>query len=93
MAHACPGITRRVAAGRHLALREETFALALAPLVEAQYTAPFSAVFGPQTVLSSDGQHIHLGGAGEKAGGSTSTMATIRLSTIPILPAAMPLST
>lgn len=49
--------------------REETFALALARLVDAQHAAPFSATFGSQIVSSSDGQHIHLGDGGEVAGG------------------------
>jgi hypothetical protein len=73
MAQACPGITRRQL--QQVAIwhfREETFALALARLVDAQHTAPFSAVFGSQTVSSSDGQHIHLGDAGERAGGINS---------------------
>ncbi|SUB55897.1 Transposase and inactivated derivatives, TnpA family [Brucella anthropi] len=45
MAHACPGITRRQL--QQMAIwhfREETFALALAKLVEAQHSAPFSTV-------------------------------------------------
>ena len=70
MAHACPGITRRQL--QQMAIwhfREETFALALAKLVEAQHSAPFSTVFGSHTISSSDGQHIHLGDGGEVAGG------------------------
>lgn len=70
MAHACPGITRRQL--QQMAIwhfREETFALALAKLVEAQHSAPFSTVFGSHAVSSSDGQHIHLGDGGEVAGG------------------------
>jgi TnpA family transposase len=69
MAHACPGITRRQL--QQMAIwhfREETFTLALAKLVEAQHSTPFSTMFGSNTVSSSDGQHIHLGDGGEVAG-------------------------
>jgi hypothetical protein len=70
MAHACPGITRRQL--QQLVIwhfREETFALALAKLVEAQHSAPFSTVFGSHAVSSPDRQHIRLGDGGEVAGG------------------------
>jgi TnpA family transposase len=69
MAQACPGISRRQlqqVAIWHL--REETFALALTRLVEAQHNVPLAGIFGSQTVSSSDGQHIDLGDAGENAG-------------------------
>lgn len=49
-------------------MREETFALALARLVEAQGKAPLAAVFGTGTTSSSDGQHFFLGGPGEAGG-------------------------
>lgn len=70
MALACPGITRRQLQKTAIwHFRAETFALALARLVEAQHAAPFSPVFGSHAVSSSDGQHIHLGDGGEVAGG------------------------
>jgi TnpA family transposase len=49
-------------------MREETFALALARLVEAQDKTPLAAVFGTGTTSSSDGQHFFLGGPGEASG-------------------------
>ena len=49
-------------------MREETFALALARLVEAQDKTPLAAVFGTGTASSSDGQHFFLGGPGEASG-------------------------
>ena len=70
MALACPGLTRRQL--QQVAIwhfREDTFALALARLVEAQHAAPFSATFGSHAIASSDGQHIYLGDGGEIAGG------------------------
>lgn len=70
MALACPGLTRRQL--QQVAIwhfRDETFALALARLVEAQHVPPFSATFGSHAIASSDGQHIHLGDGGEIAGG------------------------
>jgi len=57
MALACPGITRRQL--QQMAIwhfREETFALALARLVEAQHAAPFSA------------RHCHVNGPGSNSG-------------------------
>jgi TnpA family transposase len=49
-------------------MREETFTLALARLVEAQDKAPLAAVFGTGATSSSDGQHFFLGGPGETSG-------------------------
>jgi TnpA family transposase len=49
-------------------MREETFALALARLVEAQDKAPLAGVFGTGATSSSDGQHFFLGGPGEASG-------------------------
>jgi hypothetical protein len=49
-------------------MREETFALALARLVEAQDKTPLAAVFGTGTTSSSDGQHFFLGGPSEASG-------------------------
>lgn len=70
MALACPGITRRQLQQTAIwHFRADTFALALARLVEAQHDQPFSQVFGSKAVSSSDGQHILLGDGGEVAGG------------------------
>jgi TnpA family transposase len=69
MADAC-----RVASYRQLAwtagwhLREETYARALAIVVDAQHREPLAAAFGTGTVSSSDGQHFHVGGPGEAVG-------------------------
>jgi TnpA family transposase len=49
-------------------VREETLALALERLVEAQGAAPLAGSFGLGTASSSDGQHFFLGGPGEAAG-------------------------
>jgi hypothetical protein len=57
MAQACPGITRRQL--QQIAIwhfREETFALALARLVEAQHAAPFSIIFGSRTAARNRGR-------------------------------------
>lgn len=89
MAQACPGVTRRQL--QQVAIwhfREDTFALALDRLVTAQHDAPFAEMFGSQNVSSSHGQHIHLGDAGENAGGPAATAAARSLSSIPTSPAA-----
>ena len=69
MADACSVASyRRLAwtAGWHL--REETYAQALAVIVNAQHREPLAAAFGTGTISSSDGQHFHVGGPGEAVG-------------------------
>lgn len=69
MAQVCPVATRRQflwIATWHT--REETYRTGLARLVEAQHREPLARWFGVGTGATSDGQHFHLGGAGEAAG-------------------------
>jgi TnpA family transposase len=69
MARVCAAVSRKQliwTATWHL--REETLALALARLVEAQGAAPLAGTFGDGTTASSDGQHFFLGGPGAAAG-------------------------
>lgn len=69
MAQASPGRTRRQLQQTAIwHFREDTFALALAKLIEAQHGDAFATVFGSPTISSSDGQHIFLGAAAENAG-------------------------
>ncbi len=48
---------------RHV--RPETYAAALAAVVDAQHAQPFAAVWGPGSTSSSDGQFFPAGGRGE----------------------------
>ena len=69
MARVCAAVSRKQLiwiATWHM--REETFALALARLVEAQGEVPLASAFGRGTTSSSDGQHFFLGGPGASAG-------------------------
>jgi TnpA family transposase len=69
MAQVCPAATRRQLlwiATWHT--REETYRTGLARLVEAQHREPMARWFGGGIGATSDGQHFHLGGAGEAAG-------------------------
>ena len=50
---------------RHV--RSETYAAALAAVVDAQHAQPFAAVWGPGNTSSSDGQFFPAGGRGEAA--------------------------
>ena len=50
---------------RHV--RPETYAAALAAVVDAQHAQPFAAVWGPGNTSSSDGQFFPAGGRGEAA--------------------------
>jgi TnpA family transposase len=52
---------------RHI--RPETYAAALAAVVDAQHAQPFAAVWGPGSTSSSDGQFFPAGGRGEAASG------------------------
>ncbi|MCF8506811.1 MAG: Tn3 family transposase [Caulobacter sp.] len=69
MAQVCPVATRRQllwVATWHM--REETYRIGLARLVEAQHRQPMARWFGGGGGATSDGQHFFLGGAGEAAG-------------------------
>ena len=46
-------------------VRPETYAAALAAVVDAQHAQPFAAVWGPGSTSSSDGQFFPAGGRGE----------------------------
>ena len=48
-------------------VRPETYAAALAAVVDAQHAQPFAAVWGPGSTSSSDGQFFPAGGRGEAA--------------------------
>jgi TnpA family transposase len=48
-------------------VRPETYAAALAAVVDAQHGHPFAAVWGPGSTSSSDGQFFPAGGRGEAA--------------------------
>lgn len=48
-------------------VRPETYAAALAAVVDAQHAEPFAAVWGPGSTSSSDGQFFPAGGRGEAA--------------------------
>jgi TnpA family transposase len=52
---------------RHI--RPDTYAAAVAAIVEAQHTEPFAAVWGPGDTSSSDGQFFPAGGRGEATSG------------------------
>jgi len=49
-------------------IRDETYSVALADLVNAQYRQPFAAHWGDGTTSSSDAQRFKVGGHAEKAG-------------------------
>jgi TnpA family transposase len=69
MAEACSIVTQRQLgwlAAWHL--REETYGVALARLVDAQHRAPLSVVFGSGAASSSDGQHFTLDRRAEVTG-------------------------
>jgi TnpA family transposase len=69
MAESCPGTTyARLSWLQAWHIRDETYAAALAELVNAQYRHPFAAWWGDGTTASSDGQHFRAGGRGEAAG-------------------------
>ncbi len=69
MADACGIATRRQlvwASSWHI--RDETYAQALAQLVNAHHQHPFAAWFGSGTTSTSDGQYFKVGGPGMAAG-------------------------
>jgi TnpA family transposase len=49
-------------------IRDETYAAALAELVNAQFRQPFAAYWGDGTTSSSDGQNFRAGGRGQAGG-------------------------
>jgi hypothetical protein len=69
MAESCPGTTYATLSWLQAwHLRDETYAAALAELINAQFRHPFAAWWGDGTTSSSDGQHFKAGGRGPFAG-------------------------
>ena len=71
MAESCPGSTRaKLAWLQAWYIRDDTYSLALAELVNAQLRHPFAAHWGDGTTSSSDGQRFRAG-EGPKAPGTS----------------------
>jgi len=69
MAESCPGTTyAKLTWLQAWHIRDETYAAALAELVNAQFRQPFAAYWGDGTTSSSDGQNFKAGGRGQFAG-------------------------
>jgi TnpA family transposase len=69
MAESCPGTTyAKLARLQAWHIRDETYAAALAELVNAQHQEPFAAHWGDGTTSSSDGQRFRAGGRAESTG-------------------------
>lgn len=69
MADACRGVTMRQLAWMHdWHIREETYATALARIIDVHRTLPLAGIWGDGTTSSSDGQFYRAGGRGEASG-------------------------
>jgi uncharacterized protein DUF4158/Tn3 transposase DDE domain-containing protein len=69
MAESCPGTTYATLSWLHAwHVRDETYAAALADLVNAQFRHPFAEQWGDGTASSSDGQRFKTGGRAEARG-------------------------
>ncbi len=69
MAESCPGSSfHKLDTLRAWHVRDETYAKALAELVNYQHQLPFAAHWGGGTTSSSDGQRYPVGGRGQHAG-------------------------
>ena len=69
MADACRGISMRQLAWVHdWHVREETYAVALARIIDAHRALPLAGVWGDGSTSSSDGQFYRAGGRGEAIG-------------------------
>jgi TnpA family transposase len=69
MAESCPGTTyAKLSWLQAWHIRDETYAAALAELVNAQFRHPLAAWWGDGTTSSSDGQNFKAGGRGQFAG-------------------------
>lgn len=69
MAESCPGTTKASLEGiQAWYIRDETYAAALAELVNAQKKCPLAASWGDGTTSSSDGQNFRVGSHGRYAG-------------------------
>jgi TnpA family transposase len=69
MAEACRGVSMRQLAWMHdWHVREETYAAALARIIDAHRAVPLAGVWGDGSTSSSDGQFYRAGGRGEAVG-------------------------
>ena len=69
MAESCPGSTHaKLSWLQAWYIRDDTYSLALAELVNAQFRHPFAAHWGDGTTSSSDGQRFRAGGRAESTG-------------------------
>ncbi len=69
MAESCPGTTNaRLSWLQAWHIRDETYSMALAELVNAQFRQPFAEHWGDGTTSSSDGQRFKVGGKAESTG-------------------------
>ena len=69
MAESCPGTTKAsLESIQAWYIRDETYAAALAELVNAQKKCPLAASWGDGTTSSSDGQNFRVGSHGRYAG-------------------------
>lgn len=69
MAESCPGTTyAKLAWVQAWYIRDDTYAAALAEVVNAQHRHPFSAHWGDGTTSSSDGQRFKAGGRAQSTG-------------------------
>lgn len=69
MAEACPGTTpAKLSWLQAWHIRDDTYSLALAELVNAQLHHPFAAHWGDGTTSSSDGQRFRVGGRAKSTG-------------------------
>jgi TnpA family transposase len=69
MAESCPGTTyAKLSWLQAWHIRDETYSMALADLVNAQFRQPFAGNWGDGTTSSSDGQRFKVGGKAESTG-------------------------
>jgi TnpA family transposase len=69
MAESCPGASyAKLSWLQAWHIRDETYAAALAELVNAQFRQPFAEHWGDGTTSSSDGQRFKVGGRAESTG-------------------------
>jgi TnpA family transposase len=69
MTESCPGTTyAKLSWLQAWHIRDETYSMALAELVNAQFRQPFAENWGDGTTSSSDGQHFKTGGKAESTG-------------------------
>jgi TnpA family transposase len=83
MADACPGVSlstlSRIATWH---IRDETYAKALAEVVNHHHRLEFAAHWGDGTTSSSDGQRFKTGGSGEAIGSVNARYRASRLNLV-----------